>query len=91
MFLKPFFTRNKTSLKYLSYLCQKAYSETMCGNLGGFKDSVSRAKEVTWGLSIEAFYPQPTSPPPPNSNEMITPLHLANPKLHSELIAPCWE
>lgn len=63
----------------------------MCGNLGGFKDSVSRAKEVTWGLSIEAFYPQPTSPPPPNSNEMITPLHLANPKLHSELIAPCRE
>lgn len=48
-FLRPLYTRNKISLKYVSYLCQKVYTETMCGNLEGFKDSVSKAKEVTQG------------------------------------------
>ena len=74
MFLRLCFTRNKTSLKYLSCLCQKAYMETMCGTLGGFKHSVSRAEEVTWWLSIETFYPNlPVSPK--NPNDMITHLH----------------
>lgn len=62
IFFKSYFTRNKMSLTHFPCLCQKVDTKTMCGNLGAFKDSVSRAKEVTWGLSREAFYAQHISP-----------------------------
>lgn len=79
------------SLKYLSHLCQKVYTETMCHNLvGGFEDSISRAKEVTWRLSVEAFCAQHISPPK-DHNVSDYPVILASSKLHSEVTALCWK
>lgn len=61
----------------------------MCGNLGEIKNSVSRAKEVTWGLSIEIFYTQHVSLQRTTGHDYT---HvLAIPQSHGELMALCWE
>lgn len=55
-FWKPRFTRNKVILKYLSYCHQEVSTATLCGHLGGMKNSVNRAEEVMWELSTEPFH-----------------------------------